>query len=704
MAVLASDFISDAKQAHGREGEKAARFLLDHMPQHDRAQLDDAFLFENLDLAFQARARFPWAASVPEDLFLNDVLPYAVVNETRETWRPNYFEIAGRIVEDAVTATEAAQKLNRDFFNAINVHYNTDREKANQSPAESTRQGKASCTGLSIILVDACRAVGIPARIVGTPLWSNLRGNHTWVEFWDNGWHFVGADEYDAQGVNRGWFVNDAAEAKEDDPRHAIYATSWQKTGTVFPMAWSPEDTFVSGVNITSRYVQAPSKPEHRLGVRYFADTDQRIVVTGHLIAENGRLVATFQTRDEGADLNDMPEVVIEPGTRYRIQIKSQQTELFTAEAGVSIMDVHADALAPIPDALTQEQANTQIAVAYADRLADSRDTRQQELDAKSITLGEHTLAWKAKTFGDEPENGHSLWISMHGGGGAPKEVNNSQWENQVKLYQPNEGIYIAPRAPTDTWNLWHEAHIDPLFDRLIENYIALGNVDPDKVYLMGYSAGGDGVWQLAPRMADRFAAAAMMAGHPNEASVIGLRNLPFAIFVGADDGGYNRNAVAAEKAKQLNDLQKEDAQGYTHMARVYEGLGHWMNRKDAEALPWMAQFSRRSWPTRIVWYQDDVTHDRFYWLKLPKNAAAQGDTIVAEIEGQDIRIEGNVPPGMRIRLSDKLVDLDHEVTVTVNGIQEFAGRPKRRLDVTKDTLAERLDPSIAACAEIVLP
>ena len=52
---------------------------------------------------------------------------------------------------------------------------------------------------------------------------------------------------------------------------------------------------------------------------------------------------------------------------------------------------------------------------------------------------------------------------------------------------------------------------------------IMLYEVDPNKVYLMGYSAGGDGVYQLAPRMADRFAAAAMMAGHPNETSPLGL-------------------------------------------------------------------------------------------------------------------------------------------------------------------------------------
>ncbi|MFM8642358.1 MAG: polyhydroxyalkanoate depolymerase, partial [Phycisphaerales bacterium] len=110
----------------------------------------------------------------------------------------------------------------------------------------------------------------------------------------------------------------------------------------------------------------------------------------------------------------------------------------------------------------------------------------------------------------------------------APAPVNDAQWENQKRLYSPPEGVYVAPRAPTNEWNLWHQGHVDALFDRLIENLVMCERVDPDRIYLMGYSAGGDGVYQLAPRMADRFAAAAMMAGHPNEAVPDGLRNLPF--------------------------------------------------------------------------------------------------------------------------------------------------------------------------------
>jgi len=77
----------------------------------------------------------------------------------------------------------------------VQVAYSREREKADQSSFESIASGKASCTGLSILLVDACRAVGIPARVVGTPLWVDRSGNHTWVEIWDDGWRYLGACE-----------------------------------------------------------------------------------------------------------------------------------------------------------------------------------------------------------------------------------------------------------------------------------------------------------------------------------------------------------------------------------------------------------------------------------------------------------------------------------------------------------------------------
>jgi pimeloyl-ACP methyl ester carboxylesterase len=354
---------------------------------------------------------------------------------------------------------------------------------------------------------------------------------------------------------------------------------------------------------------------------------------------------------------------------------------------------------------LRREEALEAIDLLYKERRTQMEVERKGELEGKSLEVGGKTLRWLEKTFGKEPAEGRSLWISMHGGGGAPQAVNDQQWLNQIRLYEPAEGIYIAPRAPTDTWNLWHEGHIDTLLHRLIENFVAIRRVHPDKVFLMGYSAGGDGVWQLAPRIPDRFAAAAMMAGHPNGARLDGLRNLPFAIFMGGNDAAYDRNKLAVEKAGELERLEKADPEGYIHRVRIYEGLGHWMNARDAEALPWMAKFRRNPWPKKIVWIQDDVLQDRFYWLKLPdKSSVRDGQQIVATVDGQNIRLMGDIPKGLTLLLSDELLDLDKAVHVTVNERLVCNGEIPRTAAAILQSIEERFDLPAAATARFVVP
>src|SRR5205823_3793059 len=161
------------------------------------------------------------------------------------------------LIKDCKTPAEAAQLLNRTVFPKLKVKYSTGRKKPHQSPRESMDTGLASCTGLSILLSDACRSVAVPARLVGTPLWANKSGNHTWVEIWDDGWHFTGACEPDPNGLNRGWFVGNAAQAQKDSPQHAIYAASFRKTDVSFPLVWAPDRKDVYAENVTDRYAKS---------------------------------------------------------------------------------------------------------------------------------------------------------------------------------------------------------------------------------------------------------------------------------------------------------------------------------------------------------------------------------------------------------------------------------------------------------------
>jgi Transglutaminase-like superfamily len=334
LSAPTDDFIARATETYGEQGTKAARFLVDNMPAADKETLTEEFLTENLSLAFTARETFPWAKDVPEEIFLNDVLPYAVFDEPRDPWRMDFFGKAAGLVKDAKTASEAAQILNRNFFKIINTHYHTGRKRTNQSPKESMEQGKATCTGLSIILVDACRAVGIPARAVGTPLWFDDSGNHTWVEIWDNGWHFTGADEYTEKGLNHGWFKENASKAIATDPLRSIYATSWKKDGSHFPMVWSPESKEVAGLNVTARYAVATVSVATTVGVRFF-EGDKRIVMKGEIASEDGKVLGGFVTKAGTADLNDMPRLAVAPGQRYRLRFmidgKTMETAPFAA-------------------------------------------------------------------------------------------------------------------------------------------------------------------------------------------------------------------------------------------------------------------------------------------------------------------------------------------------------------------------------------
>jgi len=307
-------------------------FLFENMPEPDLPTIDAGLLSTNTALAYAAMASAPWAKQIPAEVFLNDILPYACANETRDLWRPKLRELSLPLIEDCKTPGEAARRLNERLFPLVNVKYNTKRRRPDQSPLETMESGMATCTGLSVLLADACRAVGVPARIVGTPLWANMRGNHTWVEIWDGDWHFLGAAEPDPAGLDRGWFVHDASQAKRDEPRHAIYATSFRKTGLPFPMVWARNIRWVPAVNVTDRYTPkaSPAKDgKTRLLVKVLdRPAGRRVKAYVHLTGAESTTQAWFGTsREETADMNDILPFEVTPGNDYVVTVRSGWTE-----------------------------------------------------------------------------------------------------------------------------------------------------------------------------------------------------------------------------------------------------------------------------------------------------------------------------------------------------------------------------------------
>ena len=374
---------------------------------------------------------------------------------------------------------------------------------------------------------------------------------------------------------------------------------------------------------------------------------------------------------------------------------------------------------------------------------------RVQEHNAKQIRYFSSVMRYEYRRNGSRPKTGYPLYIALHGGGGCPGHVNDGQWNHMKGLYAGSvqNGIYLAPRGITNGPGLHAEANSFPMYDRLIENMILFEGVDPNRVYLLGYSAGGDGVYQTSTRMADRFAAANMSAGHHNSVNPANLYNLPFLMQVGERDTAYGRHRATVNYSLRLNDLQRQHPDGYIHAVFVHAGRGHgfddrggrqtifanpegWMHQnnratksEDTNAIRWLSRHTRNPLPNKVVWELSTRANNRwrcdghpdgqnfwlsaargrqFYWLDLTRGDIDRG-MIVARLDKPTNTIIIDQPARwLRILLSGKLLDLSKPVNVKIRDKQCKVSRTPN-LKTLVHTLADRGDPNYMFEADIVI-
>ena len=226
-------------------------WLVRTMPPPDLATLKSGFLLRNVRLAERARTEAPWGRDLPPELFRQYVLPYANLNERRDDWRQDFVDRFAAGAWKFTDPIDAVRWINDRLMADCKVGFDwTKRIKTEQSPYETMQVGWGSCTAMSILLVDACRAVGIPARITGIPAWTQATGNHNWVEAWWDRWYIVPEAGKDPRQPD--WVREQCrSQARADDWVHAVYAAAWRPTGTHFPLCWAFEIEWVPALNVT---------------------------------------------------------------------------------------------------------------------------------------------------------------------------------------------------------------------------------------------------------------------------------------------------------------------------------------------------------------------------------------------------------------------------------------------------------------------
>ncbi|MFP6901789.1 MAG: hypothetical protein VCA36_12655 [Opitutales bacterium] len=336
-----------------------------------------------------------------------------------------------------------------------------------------------------------------------------------------------------------------------------------------------------------------------------------------------------------------------------------------------------------------------------------ARKEMQIDFDAHRVTSGKYASPYVARKVGKKPECGWPLFIAMHGGGNAPKALNDQQWKVMERYYRDHSEsggyLYLALRAPTDEWNGFYTGYVYPLIAKLIRQFLIFEEVDSNKVFVMGYSHGGYGAFAIGPKMADRFAAIHSSAAAPTdrESSPKNLRNTPFTFMIGDRDNAHGRlkRCIAFDKAARELRGGRKDV--YPVRMLLKKGFGH-LGLPDRDQIVNMYSAIRNPVPKSLVWEPTDSMVHRFAWLEVPKPAKKQ----LVEASCVDNLIEVKITniEALNLYLDERLVDFGKPVIVRVNGTEVVNRSLSPSLSSLCRTLEERGDPELAFSVKGPLP
>lgn len=215
------------------------------------------------------KSSYSWAADVSKEMFMEYVLPYAILNEARTNWKPWFQEVVQGILEatgddlDKYTVADVVTAVNAGLWSGAlgkTIVFESNQTPLIYDPMSVAVFGYASCTGVSIAFVDALRSIGVPCRVSGTPAWNDVRsnGNHNWIEVWNSdleAWQFL-----EAAPAGGGETLDNPCDKWFCNPSHMangtkFYSARWKQSSTVrYPMAWDLTNREIPGDDMTEFY------------------------------------------------------------------------------------------------------------------------------------------------------------------------------------------------------------------------------------------------------------------------------------------------------------------------------------------------------------------------------------------------------------------------------------------------------------------
>ncbi len=314
------------------------------------------------------------------------------------------------------------------------------------------------------------------------------------------------------------------------------------------------------------------------------------------------------------------------------------------------------------------------------------------------------------------------LVLGLHGGGAGAGSADEAAgaWSAKNCMGMYPQGI----RLVDDTWNT---VHGEKFILTLIEIAKAQHDIDPDRVYTMGFSMGGTGSWFMAGRHADLLAGSMPCAGvimaspkaqlkrkedvvEIQHGLIPNVRNLAMYYFIGVEDTNCMPGTYLFAWDR-LQEWRAKDPTGYQNVRFLtIPGLRHAFPPGEPKTgIQWIERQRRLALPERVVWESvldpyplpdaKDQTNRApkrwFYWLQ--HGAPKEQMLVQATRKGNeiDVSVSQGDPSGLTILLNPEMIDVTKEVIVRVDGKEAYRGKPEPDFTTVLETLDARLDRTL---------
>ena len=234
---------------------------------------------------------------------------------------------------------------------------------------------------------------------------------------------------------------------------------------------------------------------------------------------------------------------------------------------------------------------------------------------AKSYQFAGITLPYRELDLNQEMDGASVLVIQLHGGSARGNDniaQLNATAVDCVEQYLVEHGmkaIFLLPQCAADrVWNESPRSVATPMTVVLrnwILYFLSQNDVDTDRIYITGYSAGGSGTWRMLNDNTTTFAAACIAAANPIMVTAENVKETPVYAIAGSDD-----NIMDATRISDfVNSVIEMGGDAKFDLLNGQDHFGTCDTAFTTERLDWMFAHSRNN-DSGVVTLMGDINGD----------------------------------------------------------------------------------------------